>query len=203
MNKKVAIVGAGDSRKLAPFDDLSWEIWSCNNLYPEIPRRDRWFEVHHFYFDGEKYYRKGEEEFRGKNVKDYLEDLNKLNCSVYMQKPIEIIKSSIPYPIKTILTMFRNYFTSTPAYMFALAILEDFDEIALYGINMIMDDEYQRQKPCLEYLIGIAEGKGKKIILPEYSGLLFSPHLYGYDFHSIEIIRGKIMKEIFQVPSTH
>lgn len=68
--------------------------------------------------------------------------------------------------------------TSSIAYMQALAIAEGFEEIAIVGVDMAADSEYAAQKPCCEYLIGLAKGRGIKNWLPETCGLLDGP-LYG------------------------
>ena len=46
--KKVAILGKLETKYNAPFDDLSWEIWSMNKHWDEdmIPRVDVWFDIH-------------------------------------------------------------------------------------------------------------------------------------------------------------
>ena len=70
------------------------------------------------------------------------------------------------------------YLTSTIAYEIALAIYERFDEIALYGIDLNTAEEYAWQKPGVEYLLGIAAGRGIKIIVPTNCPLL-NGTLYG------------------------
>lgn len=47
-NKKVAILGKIETKFKAPFDDLSYDIWSMN-IHPDadkIPRVDLWFDIH-------------------------------------------------------------------------------------------------------------------------------------------------------------
>ena len=43
-NLKVAILGKLPSKMYAPFDDDTWQIWSCN--VHKIPRFDLWFDIH-------------------------------------------------------------------------------------------------------------------------------------------------------------
>ena len=67
------------------------------------------------------------------------------------------------------------------AYMIALAIEEGFQEIQLYGVECNLKLEYEEQKPCLEYFIGIAKGKGIKVYIHPTSKLLKSEKgLYGF-----------------------
>ena len=44
--KKVAIVGGGPSRRRAPYDDETWEIWAFSSRAWRYPRVTRWFELH-------------------------------------------------------------------------------------------------------------------------------------------------------------
>ena len=70
------------------------------------------------------------------------------------------------------------YLTSTIAYEIALAIYEGFEEIALYGIDLNTAEEYAWQKPGVEYLLGIAAGRGIRVVLPTNCPLL-NGELYG------------------------
>lgn len=70
------------------------------------------------------------------------------------------------------------YLTSSIAYEIALAIYEKFDEIALYGIDLNTAEEYAWQKPGVEYLLGIAAGRGIKVVIPTNCPLL-NGTLYG------------------------
>lgn len=49
MNNKVAILGKLETRFKAPFDDLSYDIWSVNKRPNEkpLPRVDLWFDLHY------------------------------------------------------------------------------------------------------------------------------------------------------------
>jgi len=58
------------------------------------------------------------------------------------------------------------------AYMMALAISENYDEINIFGVDMVADDEFGYQKPNMEYLIGLAEGRGIIVNIQEKSPLL-------------------------------
>ena len=181
MAVKIAIVGGAESRNLAPFEYPEWEIWGCNNVYLGIPRYTRWFEIHKIWFDGQTYYRRGEREFRGVQVKKYMQELADLSIPVYMQKCWPIIPKGVLYPLDKIVGRFGRYLTSSIAYMVALAIREGVTDLALYGINMGMGDEYDKQKPCIEYLLGYAKGMGVRVTVAPESMLLYTPRLYGFE----------------------
>ena len=46
MNNKVAILGKLVSKYNAPFEDMSWDIWTLNYHEIEPPRVDLWFDLH-------------------------------------------------------------------------------------------------------------------------------------------------------------
>jgi len=169
--KKVALVGyAAASRGLAPFDDMTYEIWGLNQVNRWIPRADRWFENHREW---------NTHVVEGTDYKDFL---TTLPIPVYMSFPDPIIPNAIHYPIEELTKPFGDkYLTSTIAQMLALAIHEGFEEIGLYGIDLVVGDEYNYQRPCAEFWLGIAHAKGINIRLPNSSALLKSRFVYGYD----------------------
>lgn len=186
--KKVAIVGCADSKNDAPFKDDEFEIWGVNNLFPLIeahPDRYRWFEIHDITKDGDTFKRRDNPVFRGQVVNEYLTQLgdwaNKINCPVYMQKPWDVVPTSMAYPLKQILEKFGNYFTNSISWMLALAIHEGFEEIHVYGVDMAVDTEYHHQRPSCEYFLGLARGMGIKIYIPDTADLLKVRFLYGFD----------------------
>ena len=189
--EKVAIVGCAESKNMAPFQlPNEWEFWGVNNLHLTLPKApwSRWFELHSIAFDGIRYLRRGSDNFRGQQVQAYLESLNALNIPVYMQKPWNVIPNAVPYPLETIMKEFpRRYFTNTISWMIALAILEGFKEIGIYGVDMAVSsplrqqNEYSHQRPSCEYFIGIAEGRGIKVHLPDECDLLKSRFLYAIE----------------------
>jgi hypothetical protein len=75
-----------------------------------------------------------------------------------------------------------KYATSTMPYMIGLAIYEGFDRIELYGFEMASETEYVDQKPCAEFWMGLAYGRGLEVYLPKGCRLLGqSTKLYGYE----------------------
>ena len=81
---------------------------------------------------------------------------------------------------------FGSYFTSTPAYMLALAIHEGFREIHIYGIDSLTGTGYEDQRSGIEYFIGIARGREIEVYIPKESHLLKASRLYGYSSSSLE-----------------
>lgn len=187
--KKVAIIGGARSRSRAPYDDQSWEIWAFSSLRLNTPRFTRWFEMHSL------------EDLRGQLRKDtqrrlsyrsYLRFLQQLTCPVYMQRKHETIPYSVKYPLQEALAAFGRCFTSTASYLLALAILEGYETMGVWGIHLTEKTVYARQRPGVEYLLGLARQKGINIYLPPKCPLRIptSPELpvtdilYGYDWMS-------------------
>ena len=170
--KKVAIVGfATNTLHLVPWNDPEFEIWGLNQGYLHCHRRaDRWFEMHMPEATAD--------------VRDpaYLQWLGAQDqFPIYMIQTNPGIPASVRFPIESAITYGgRDYFTSTPAFMLALAGMEGFEEVHLYGINLAIGDEYFFEKACAEWWIGFLEGKGIKVYVPSASSLLKQYRRYGY-----------------------
>jgi hypothetical protein len=91
------------------------------------------------------------------------------------------IPNAVRFPIEEAIAYGkRDYFTSSPAFMLALAGIEGFEEVHLYGINLAIGDEYFFEKACAEWWIGYLEGKGVTVYVPKASSLLKQYRRYGY-----------------------
>jgi len=182
-NKKVAIVGTSMSWMKAPYEDESVEIWGVNNGYVQLQgkRKTRWFDVHHLeHRDDGNWYRRWEPSFRGQKVNDYIEDLKKLECPVYMQQEWPEIPNSKRFPIEEVTKYFGMYITNSIAMQFAYALTQGFGEIQLWGIDMSHGTEWAYQRPNCEYFIGMAIGLGVKVLVPDESDLLKTLYIYAY-----------------------
>lgn len=170
--RDVAIVGFGDlSRHYVSQLPRDVEIWGQNQLYRSgfLPRAERWFELHsRGIFDTDIELRR---------PAGHVHWLKTCGMPVYMIDAWADIPNSVRYPIEDVVKDVTDYLTSSVAYMLALAILEKRSTIHLYGVDMVVE-EYAGQRACVEYLMGLARGRGLKIILPEVSPLIKAP-LYG------------------------
>ena len=155
---KVAIIGLGPTYSQAPFYDPDWELWGLPWHDGYWIHYDRLFEMHDLALLTSTY---------STRPKNYLERLKSIDVPLYMQE--EYFFNVTPYPFDQITP---KYWNSSIAYMIALAIHENAEEIAVYGVDMKGDDEYGYQKPNIEYLLGLAEGRGIKVTIPEESPLL-------------------------------
>lgn len=169
---KVALIGtAPSSRMLAPFNDPSWQIWACSPGNMNIlPRVDLWFEIH-----GNLHWPECES-----YGKPYVEWLKTLNIPVYMQDQ-KYVPHAVSFPKDEMVKEFGgDFFTSSFAWMMALAITKGAKEIALYGIDMASKDEYVLQRPGFYYFRQMAQKRGIKVFAPNESDIMMPPGLYGY-----------------------
>lgn len=186
--KRVAILGFGQSRAEAPYDNPHWEIWICNEGHAS--RFDRAWEMHPL-------------EVQTQRELGWLRECKK---PVYLlELDRERVPNGVRYPIEKILSITgtRDYFTSTFAYQIALAIYEDFEEIGLWGVPFFRGSPREQtvERGCLEWWLGLAEGKGIKVTTAKSDKLIYHPHRYGYDYWSekryTEGMMGYLGTEIF------
>jgi hypothetical protein len=172
----VCIVGyAENSRHLAEYNNPDCEIWGVNQVTRFIPREDRHFQIHHNWDDQAHW---------AANT-DQRKWLEHAPVPIYMISHDPSIPNSVAYPIDRVKENLnltgKDYFTSSIAFMIALAIAEGFKRIGIYGIDLIIGREYQFEKACVEFYLGIANERGIDIFLPANSALLWQSHRYGYD----------------------
>lgn len=173
--RQIAICGlATSSMHDAPaVGTTNWEVWQL--AWSHIPA-DRLFEPH-VLSEIDRYDAHLEGRLRGQ----YREGLRGLDMPIYMKEAYPEFPSAVRYPIEDVITTIGvDYFTSSIAYMAALAIHEHrigraVRKIGIWGVDLCADGEYQYQRPCVEYLIGLARGMGIQVFVPKNSTLLTSP----------------------------
>lgn len=182
--KKIAILGFAPSRLVAPFGEEGWEFWGLNDPmdHPGIPARHaftRWFQIHPPRYLA-KHYPKG------------LDDLaehwgESRGIRLYMDTHYPEYPDSIPYPKAEVeaLTDHGGFHASSFDWMVALAILEGFEEIHLYGSSFftfpVMNSEPITALACLQYWLGVAEGRGIKVSVFGGGHLFTIQHLAVYN----------------------
>ena len=203
----VALVGfAESSRHLAPFDDLDIEIWALNESYASDYlktsegkfRTDRWFQMH-----------LEEDWSRTNNPNDpkHPEWLGlEHNFPVYMQEEFPGVPSAVKFPLEELnqeffgtastinpetgkshpwLEVYPNgYYTSSFAYIMALAIYLKMDPIQIWGFNMGTKSEYMYQKPGGEFWVAQALSRGLHVEIAGNSPIM-QGSLYGYETSNI------------------
>ena len=168
----VCIVGMAQSRNDWMLDGhfIGSEVWCLNQgnfaFHPDsLSHFTRWFQIHPYYGMVNRY-----------RNPEYLEWLRTTTIPVYLNYLVpDLVPSGIVYPFEEVVDdLGSNYFAiNTIGYMIALAILEKFSEIRVYGINMgdyDLGDRYAR--PAIEFLLGVAVGRGIKVWVSPESALL-------------------------------
>ena len=84
--------------------------------------------------------------------------------------------SSEAYPLEQVVNNLSNphYYNSTVAYAVALAIVEKFDKIRLYGADFTYENQNRAEggRGCVEFLLGIAHARGIQIEMAHSTTLL-------------------------------
>ncbi len=179
MNKVALLGGVKSTLLLAPFTDPSWAIWSHSSVPLSSARRvDRWFDLHPPLCFQEPI----------KCGRRYYDWLKSLTTPVYMQKHYGEIPASVKYPRERIQAEWPGIpFGSQTAWMIALALSEGYDTIGLFGVHYQHESEYAEQRANAELWVGIAYGRGVKMVIPEGCPLAKEPVMrYGFDTHTAE-----------------
>jgi hypothetical protein len=198
--RKIALIGkAPSSVHLAPYANPEWEIWILNTLgyLNEIPRWDRQFELHDIELTKDKAYGQ---------YNQWLQEQSKGTRPVILRDaPAEDWgTAACGFPYDAVFRTFshlagRKYLTNTVSLMIALAVHEHIEkhlgqevaELGLFGIDMAQHalkqghagwftSEYARQRPSVEYWVGIAEGYGIRVHIPKQSDILKCHCIYGF-----------------------
>ena len=179
-NKSVVLVGfSSRHRERAPFDDENIEIWGLNKLHAQdwFVRYDRMFQLHPLPYlkdcVGLSEVDRAHYEWLCEPHDDFL---------LYCQEEYEEFPSAKRFPIEHLRKKYRDFFTSTLAYMMAMALDEGYTHIELYGYDMEADTEYRTQRDSAEYFIGMAEGLGVGVYMPRNCSLLkIGLGMYAYE----------------------
>lgn len=178
-NETVVILGTAGTLNATPWDLPENDYWACQPVLTykqhEGHRIDAIFEMHPM-----------------ETWKSFVEVLNGYTVNkttpVFMLSQNKQIRNSISYPIKEVQEMVKDntklkkYFTSTIAYMIALAIWMGYKSIELYGCHMAADEErYSFQRACCEAWLNYGYGKGISYWLPDESAIMSSSYMYGYE----------------------
>ena len=208
---RVAIIGTAPSWATTPWDDPGLHLMSLNDAYQMkgFRRADQWYDFHPL---NRFYYPTGSPVFAHQipagfycRPPDHLAWLATQQIPVYLhpdyvaQHPDAATwPHARPFPKAEIEAAFGRYFTSSPAWMMAHAILEGATELHIYGIHLATEHEYIEQRPNFEFLCGRVLGPGRVtttiregirryetadgcIVLPEASPILAADFQYAFD----------------------
>ena len=174
--KRVLIYGAGLGRNEAPLDDPAWECWALNVIPPldrhGCIRADRWFDIH-------------------QKCAQSADDLRWIAaCPVPIYVPDDLMNESqnaVRYPIDRVRRdVADGPFACTFSYQLALALLEGFTDIGLYGVELAYGTMRERtvEYASLSWWMGFAEAKGVTFYLPARSRMGRHRCLYGLQYEA-------------------
>lgn len=170
--RTVAVVGmAALTREMANLEPPNVELWGLKAAYKFLTHSfHRWFEIHTRDEDG--MYR-GYDDWSGEvSAESYFNFLCDCGVPVYMREADSKIPTSVAFPFSEIGAKYRPYWTSTVSYMLSLAAYEKVDELHLWGVDIVGGSEFEQQRPCIEYWLGVLETQGCEILIPDVSPVL-------------------------------
>lgn len=112
---------------------------------------------------------------------DHRAWLRDCGIPVLMTRTHPDLPTSVAFPLDAILQIGPDYLTSSVAFYIAWGISQGYREIALFGIDLVVGTEYEVQKACAEFWLGVAHGRGIHVRLPPGCALLTQTHRYGYE----------------------
>lgn len=185
---KLVFTGYAPGREKLNYYDEDFDIWGMNDLWnfsPPTQRWDGWFDIHDL----------SVQKNNARTGEKHIEWLShQKDFPILTLKEVDWVPASVAFPLQEIKDFFAEqlqldntelaaYLTSTPSYMMALAIMLGYTEVHVFGINLLGKDEYEYQRPCFEYWVGIARGRGIKVVFPPESTIARANFTYGYDTH--------------------
>lgn len=185
--KKLAIVGTHPAtRENAPWKDSSFDIWVFNEAaqanpidMPNDPSKQwcqRWDACFQMHKPGI---------YRSPNNRSHAGHWQwlqqKRNKPIYMQAVDPCVPDSVEYPLQDAIALTgESYFTSSFAYALALACLQGYEYIELYGSDLVSNTEYSYQADCFRSWVSFLRGRGIKVVMKCWPDAFVAP-LYGYE----------------------
>ena len=193
-DKKVAIIGtSAESLQLAPWDDPSWVFWvhsSAGKIVEAFGQADVFIDIHPpacF------------QETRKNGFDNYYKWLQALTTPILMQQAWPEIPAAIKFPNLRIKQQWPYHFGSQAAAMVGLAMYLGAKEIGFWGVDYTHDSEYARQRAHTLLWIGMAIGRGIRIVMPPNAKLLTNRDGdYGYESHDTQEKRDALKKEFMK-----
>ena len=154
----IAIVGLGPTCEQAPFDDPEWQCWGMAWSH-HAPRCNLVFEMHEPIGFGEFCPAGYEDRLKESDVPVVMQSHDgRFPCAPY---PFEMVRDQVLPPMPD----GKDYLGSSVAYMLALALTKKPGRIGIWGVDA--DEEYAYQRANIMYFVGVANGRGIEIVLPE------------------------------------
>lgn len=168
--EQVCLLGsAPSSLRLAPFSNPEWAMCGCSpGVYGVAPRSNAWVELHR-YEPGQPWF-----------SPEYCQFLANYPGPVWMAEERPEIPNSVALPLPMLIQKYSPYFfTSSLAFMMAMAIESGFKRIGLYGVDMAAASEYKDQRLGCQFFALLARSRGIEVGVPPESDLFRPAPLYG------------------------
>lgn len=211
--KKIALCGfASTSRTMAPFDDPDYAIVGMNQLNRHIPRADVWFEIHRRWNDavvpgtdhegflrdcgmpvfmsddeGERIFPSTWVRFPIERVIAKFNDYVTSTVAAQLAWAIDYIDDKVEAQLKDLRATGQDA-TVLDAIALAKSLYREW-EIAIFGVDLVVGEEYVWQRPCAEYYLGQALARDIMVRIPKPSALLKQRYRYGYDMEPQDLIK--------------
>ena len=164
----IAILGSGPSRKLAPWNDPTWDFWGLGSFWKWMPRWNVWFEMHQL----------------SASSAAEIAALRRLTVPIYMPRRYPQIPRSQAFPLTEVSVGHSRLFTCTFCYELALAIYLGADRVGLFGVDLDQPSDTPREHTVermgVAYWVGVARGKGIEVTVA--GSVLTHPYLYGIQY---------------------
>lgn len=224
--KKIALVGFASSTKdMAPFNEVDWAIVGMNQLARHIPRRaDAWFEIHKEWNTAVVPGTDHEAWLRDCGLPVYMTDrVPGLPTSVKYPVDRLIEKFGIDYFTSTVAYMFawavdyidqrveaalkaapgNGIVSAWDVLQLQRSLYRDWT-VGIFGIDLIVGEEYDWQRACAEFWLGQALARDITIIIPPQSALLKARYRYGYEMEPNDLLKDSdLSKRIGQLTAEH
>lgn len=216
--RKIALVGfAASTRAMAPVDDPEWAVCGMNQLYRHLTSAqfegkvrtpDVWFEMHREWntavvpgTDHEGWLRDcGIPIFMTERVPGLptsvrypIERLIDKFSDYYTSTVAYMVAWATDYIDREVANRMRETPTNGMASVFDVAELQRslYAEytIGIYGIDLIVGEEYDWQKACAEYFIGQVLARNITLLIPQQSALLHQRYRYGYHAEPVDLVK--------------
>lgn len=196
VKKKLCILGTAWSCKDAPFNDPDYDFWGVAHclMLPQIQKMDAVFEIHLKSI--------WEKEVDPRTGKPIIHNANPGKIKTYLHEVDADIPTSVVFPKEQLIEKYKKYIpesdyfyaTNSIVWMILLGIDMGYERIDLYGVHLECDQEWAFERPCVEFWMGFAAGKGIKIDVATAADVCRGSHMYGYA--EVEVQRKKILSRI-------
>ena len=172
MIEKTVIIVGSSSDLYWPTDDVDADVWSMNSLYVLMRQVDypapihTWFQVHR-------------PKDLSKESPVQLEWLRQNHpFPIYMHEHTDEYPSSVPLPVDAVHEICHSV-ASSFSWAVAVAILQGYKRIQMFGVHMAAPREIYMELPNLMFWCGIAQGRGISVEFLE--GPLAQIYNYGFE----------------------